>query len=152
MNQNDLFLEYNNIAKKYERIYSNMAKIFKLSDCTLWILYTLRTNEEKITQSEICNYSHQPKQTVNTALKKMESDGYIKLCYGSDHKSKQIEFTKKGIELCENTVDKIIAAECDTLLCLPEEELKAFLKLFRKYTKLLQQNMNKKIDCKKEGD
>lgn len=41
-----------------------------LSDCTFWILYALRENNARLTQSEICNFFYQPKQTVNSALKK----------------------------------------------------------------------------------
>lgn len=133
--------EFNSIIKENDDLYRGVAKALGLSDCAFWILYALREDNAVLTQSEICYALYQPKQTVNSALKKLESDGYIELLYINDRRSKQIHLTEKGIELAERTVDKVIAVEHNALSCLSDTEQEAFISLFRKYTDLLRDKM-----------
>lgn len=133
--------EFNSILKENDEIYRDIAKAFGMSDCTFWILYSIRENENPLTQSEICSLLFQAKQTVNSALKKMESDGYIELAYNDNRRSKQILLTKKGIELAKKTVDIIIMCENEALEGLTEQEHKTFIMLFRRYTSLLRNSM-----------
>lgn len=133
--------EYNGIIKENDELYRNIAKTFGLSDCTFWILYALREDDTILTQSEICNCFYQPKQTVNSALKKMESDGYIELRNINNRRSKQIYLTSKGMELAKRTVDKVIAVEQSALSGLSDTEQETFILLFRKYTDLLLEKM-----------
>ena len=67
-------LELNEIMKETDDLYRNLAKKFKMSDCMIWILYILREDDRSVTQSDICNMMYMPKQTVNSSLKKMESE------------------------------------------------------------------------------
>ena len=129
---------YNNIFKKNENIYRKFARTLGLSECSLWILYILRTEFAAPVQSEICTCLHQPKQSVNSALKKLESDGYIELAAGNDHRSKQVSLTESGIRFCEKTVDRVIEIECQALDSLSVEEQNLFFSLFQKYTDLLE--------------
>lgn len=71
----------------------------------------------------------------------MESEGYLKLEKGKDHRSKQISLTAGGIRLCERTVDRIIESERGALGRMTAEEQEMFLSLFHKYTDLLRQAM-----------
>lgn len=140
-NSTNWLSEYNGIFKETDEIYHNIAKTLGLSDCAFWILYSLRTEGDALTQSEICNTFYQPKQTVNSALKKLEQNGYIELLERSDRRRKQIRLTQKGITLAEETVDRVIGVEQKTMSGLDEAEQKAFVGLFRKYTDLLKCNM-----------
>ena len=130
--------EYNRIMKENDEVYRDLAKTLGLSESFFWILYALRA-EDAAVQSELCACMHQPKQTVNSALKKMEADGYIELTCGGNRRSKRIILTEKGDALCKRTVDKVIAIESAALNEMPEEELELFLSLFRKYTALLKE-------------
>lgn len=129
--------EYNSIVKENDELYRNIAKKMGLSDCAFWILYALREDNAELTQSEICHFFYQPKQTVNSALKKMESDGYIELHNINDRRSKQIKLTLKGIELAKGTVDRVIAVEQNAFSGLTDKEQEMFICLFQKYTDLL---------------
>lgn len=126
--------EYNAIIKENEDLYRRIAKQFGLSECTFWILYTLREENTSLTQRELCYSLSQPKQTINSALKKMETDGYLELSSGEDRRRKQIRLTKKGEVLAKETVDKVIALENRTFDTFTEREQEDFLLLFRKYT------------------
>lgn len=126
--------EYNSIMKENDNIYRVLAKRMGLSECGFWILYMLRTDYTEPVQSEICNCLYGPKQTVNSALKKMEAEGIIELIPGTDRRSKKILLTEQGTKLCENTVDRVIGIELQALNHLTEKEQEQFMTLFRKYT------------------
>lgn len=139
-NARKMLWEYNTIFKENDDIYRCAAKGLGVSDCALWILYAVRA-EENVTQKDICGTIHYPKQTVNSALKKLESEGCIVLSEMEDRRSKQISLTPKGVKLAEKTADKIVAAELAALSGLTDEERETFIELFRKYTELLKNNM-----------
>ncbi len=133
--------EFNNILKENEGIYRDIARVVGLSDSTFWILYALRDVNSGLTQSEICNELYQPKQTINSALKKMEVEGYIELSSTADRRKKQVYLTEQGVELAMKTVDLVILAERNALEKLSDIEQETFLNLFKKYTILLQDGM-----------
>ena len=133
-------LEFNEVMKENNDLYSNLAKKFKMSDCMLWILYILREENKVLTQSDICNMMYMPKQTVNSSLKKMESEGYIELLNINDKRSKQVCLTEKGVDLANNTVDIIISKENNALSKMDKEEQALFINLFKKYKDLLKES------------
>ena len=133
-------LELNEIMKETDDLYRNLAKKFKMSDCMIWILYILREDDRSVTQSDICNMMCLPKQTVNSSLKKMESEGYIELLNINDKRSKQVCLTEKGVDLANNTVDIIISKENNALSKMDKEEQALFINLFKKYKDLLKES------------
>ena len=84
----------------------------------------------------VCTVLYQPKQTVNSALKKLESEGYITLTPAGAH-TKNISLTKSGTKLCEQTVDKVIEAECAALGNMTDEESENMTALMKLYSVLL---------------
>lgn len=138
---NKVLSEYNSIIKENEEIYHKAAKSIGISNCAFWIFYMLREEDGKITQSDICDVLYQPKQTVNSALKKLSSEGYIKLVTIAGSNSKQIHFTEKGRKFAKETIDQVIACEQKALSGMDLEEQQTFFALLRKFTKLLKENM-----------
>ena len=135
-NSSKRMLEFNEVMKENNDLYSNLAKKFKMSDCMLWILYILREENKVLTQSDICNMMCIPKQTVNSSLKKMEAEGYIELLNINDKRSKQVSFTEKGLDLANNTVDIIISKENNALSKMDEKEQELLINLLRKFNDL----------------
>ncbi len=136
--------QYNAIIKENDDIYRDIARKFGLSECAFWILYYLRAEMGKPVQSEICSSLYRPKQSVNSALKKLGTDGYITLSIGGsggNRRSKRILLTSSGVKLCEETVDHIIEAERSALGALTKEEQEEFMMLFDRYTKQLKVNI-----------
>lgn len=97
--------------------------------------------EGKLTQSTVCDTFYQPKQTVNSALKKLEKEGIVELEAVAGSNGKYINFTQKGWKFAEETVLKVIASEQKALDGLSLKEQEEFFRLFRKFTKLLKENM-----------
>lgn len=133
--------EFNSIMKESDDIYRCAAKALGLPDCAFWILYTLRAETEAVTQHGICSTIYQPKQTVNSALKKLEQDNILRLTEMTDRRSKQVLLTARGLSLASRTVDLVIDAEKSALSGLTASEQETFLALFHKYTNLLKENM-----------
>ena len=136
-NSSKRMLEFNEVMKENNDLYSNLAKKFKMSDCMLWILYILREENKVLTQSDICNMMCIPKQTVNSSLKKMEAEGYIELLNINDNRTKQVKKKKKGLDLANNTVDIIISKENNALSKMDEKEQELLINLLRKFNDLL---------------
>ena len=70
-------MAYNKETKKLDDLYRSAAKNCGMAECAFWILYTLRVEEKSFTQAEICEFLVEPKQTVNSALKKLVAEGYL---------------------------------------------------------------------------
>lgn len=133
--------EYNSIIKENEGIYHRVAKKNGLSNGAFWILYMMCEEEGKLTQSAVCDTFCQPKQTVNSAIKKLEQEGFVELETVAGSHVKHINFTQKGWQFAEDTIFKVIASEQKALDGLTLKEQEEFFRLFRKFTKLLKENM-----------
>lgn len=140
-NTEEILSQYNSMFRENDEIYRSAAKMLGLPDCAFWILYSLREGNEMLTQSEVCRLICLPKQTVNSSLKKLESDGYIEFSEKRDRRRKEIKLTEKGICLAENTADKVISAEKKAFSQLSSEECEMFIKIFRRYTDSLKNNI-----------
>lgn len=143
----DILIRYNRIFKDTDKIYHNFAKSYGLSDCAFWILYLLRETDTQYTQAEICNMLSLPRQTVNSALKNMQSDGYISLTPAENNKkSKILVLTEKGEELAKSSADIVLKAEIKVLRQFSENELQLFLSLSEKYAVLLRKEYEENSD------
>ncbi|MCM1083250.1 MAG: MarR family transcriptional regulator [Clostridium sp.] len=139
-NEKALLTQYNTLYKENDEIYRIAAKTLGLSACAFWILYALR-EEEGLIQSELCHTLCLPKQTIHSALKKLENDGFIKLSSGKDRRAKYLSLTKKGTELAKETVDRVIQSELNAFAGFTDLEQQEFIRLFQKYTELLKAGM-----------
>ena len=118
----------NHRLKENDDWYQQAGKLLGLSDSTFWTLYMLYDYPEGITQSEICSMSCFPKQTINSSLKKLETEGYI---------SKKIILSSSGEELINNTIVKVRRAEHTALNSMTEQEKDALISSLDKFTQLL---------------
>lgn len=143
----DILIRYNRIFKDTDKIYHNFAKSYGLSDCAFWILYLLRETDTQYTQAEICNMLSLPRQTVNSALKNLQSEGYICLTpVENNKKSKILVLTEKGEGLAKNSADMVLKAEIKVLRQFSENELQLFLSLSEKYAVLLRKEYEENSD------
>lgn len=130
--------EYNYLFKTNDKMYRDAVKSFGISESTFWILYAIRNASEGITQREIVQHNFLPPQTINSALKKMETDGYEELRTGTDKRTKQVFLTEKGEALSAKSVDCLIAIEVQASEQLTQEEKDEFLRIFGKYISSVQ--------------
>ena len=119
-----MLLEYNRETKRLDDLYRCAAKQCGISECAFWILYTLRAEERQFTQAEICEFLIEPKQTVHSALKKLEAEGYLARTSGADLRSKRVALTEKGEQFARAWIDRVLEAEAAALCAMPEAEIR----------------------------
>lgn len=139
-----LLLQINNLIKKMDELYKNLATHYNLTDSALWIIYTIRLSEKALTQKELSSMLCMSKQTINSSLKKMIDSGLITLTSEqTNKKNKVIGLSKKGIDLAKNTADIIINAELETIETLSREKIMEFITLFNEYKEETKQQFSK---------
>lgn len=131
-------LAYNREMKTLDDLYRTAARRCGLGECAFWVLYTLRFEKTAFTQADICEFLVEPKQTVNSALKKLVSAGLLTLRTGTDLRSKQILVTEEGDKFCKVHVDPVLEAEAGSLLAMGEEDRAAILRLTKRYRTLFE--------------
>lgn len=127
----------NETWKENANIYRQMAKQMNLTDMAMWTLYTLRIEPGEMTQRRMCEFLHEPKQTINSALKKMEVDGLITLQSGSNRRTKTIHLTAAGEALARETADRVAETEQQALSQFSGEEANQLFSLMRRLNALL---------------
>lgn len=106
-------------------LYHRLARACGLPDCAFWLLYTLRSEEAPLTQTQLSEQLSLPKQTVNSALKKLEAaDGNLK--------NKRVCLTEAGEAFLRRTVDRVFGVESAAAARLTEEERSALVALSQK--------------------
>ncbi len=120
------------VSNQYEREIIRITREYQLkhniSDTAFWILYTLHENESRMTQTDICYCLYAPRQSTNSALKKLEADGLVeKIFVSGNQKSKYIVLTQRGQRLAEEVVKPMKCAEQKTFDSFTQEEIEIFL-------------------------
>lgn len=92
--------EFNEADKEMNIIYHRLARHYRLSDSVFWVLYLLGEARGPMTQTKLCSALFLSKQTVNSALKKLESRGYLRMeSMSGDRRNKLLSLTARGEEL-----------------------------------------------------
>ena len=141
-NAYQMLIAFNRETKKLDDVYRSAAKSCGISECAFWILYTLRVEEKSFTQAEICEFLIEPKQTVNSALKKLEAEGYLTLSVGADQRSKRVCLTEKGERFVKAHIDRVPEAEAAALGAMTAAERDALIRLTGRYRALFAQKLN----------
>lgn len=119
-------------------VYHEMAVKMGLSDSAMSILYTICDRGESCLLKEICRQSGISKQTVNSAIRKLEQEGIVYL-KSADSKNKYVCLTDRGKEFAQGTVIRLIKAENDIFASWPKEDVDRYLELTEKYLKDLRE-------------
>jgi len=142
-------MQLNQIYKENEEIYHGLATYFGLSDSALWLLYSLHEASVPYTQAEICSTWSISKQTIHSALKGLETAGYIQMEYSvQNRKSKQIILTPAGKVLVQKTVGPIVEAEKQALCGLSDDERMLLVSLSQRHLECLKREMKQITESK----
>ena len=144
-NLEEQYNHFNYLYKRLDDKYSTLASIYGISDCAMWILYAMRENDNKqLTQTEVAKGLYMSRQSVSSAIKKLEKDGLITLeKQKGNEKNKILHLTEQGKTLAQKTDDKIIKSERSAFQSLKEKERESFIKLTKKYVDSLLTNLDK---------
>ena len=131
-----MLLAFNAAMKHVDDVYRRAVRQYGLFECAFWILYTLRV-ERPYTQARLCEFLHEPKQTVNSALKKLEAEGFLVLSAGDDQRSKRVCLTEKGEQLARTCADRVAEAEARAIGSMSPDDRAALIRLTELYGTLL---------------
>ena len=120
------------LISETDAIYHEATLKLGLTDSAMSVLYTICLFDGECSLRDIIAYSGIPKQTVNSALRKLEEEGIVYL-EGMDGKKKRACLTEEGKRTAERTVVKLIEIENGILASWPREELEWYLELTERY-------------------
>ena len=122
----------NYLTSELESLYHQASIKFGICDSESIVLYSLLDAETDCLLSDIYKYSGVSKQTINSAIRKLESKEMIRLI-PINGKSKLVSFTEKGRAFADKTVARLIDAELDAFEDWTEDEMKAHLNSMERY-------------------
>lgn len=128
----------NYLIAQTDEVYHIIALHLGLSDSEMMVLYVLTDTGGECPLPCLLQQTGLSKQTVNSALRKLEADGSICLRM-ADRKSKIVCLTESGKIYAARTAGRLLAAENEIYGAWPKEELEAYLRLTEKYLKELRE-------------
>ena len=130
--------------KQFDALYREAGIRFGMSDCTMWVLYFLISSDELITQQDLIEKMLFPKQTINSAVVKLEKEGYVNLhTIPTAGNRKIIMLTQKGRDLTNETVRRLLRAELLAVNNMGSERIYKFIKLYTELFEALKEEFEK---------
>lgn len=117
---------FNFLMSKIDVVYHEVALRLGITDSSMLILYALCSNNGECMLGDII--SGASKQTINSALCKLEADKIIYLETFNGRK-KKVYLTEKGKEFVKDTVLRVIKVENDIFSSWSDEERKIYIGL-----------------------
>lgn len=139
----------NYLTAEIDAAYHDAAKKMGISDSAMQILYAVCNYGEPCPLREVTRLLGISKQTINSALRKLESEGILYLKpFGL--KKKMIYLTPLGKSLAQQTVLRLIEIENEILDSWSKEDQEIYVSLMKRFL----DQFNEKIDRleKKEED
>ena len=128
------------LTSEIDGLYHTAAVQVGITDSILYVFYTMLVEGGSRPLSDIYKLSGMSRQTVNSAVRKLEAGGYITLT-ASGGRSKNVQFTDSGRDYAERTAGRIIAAERrifdqwdDSVIDYYIKMLEEFISAFKKGT------------------
>lgn len=124
----------NDLICETDAAYHEASVRLGIADSVMQILYTICRGEEQGSCSiqEIRRRTGISKQTLNSALRKLENEDVLYLAQG-DGRKKKICLTAEGERKARETAGRLIQAEDEILSSWTEEEIEIYLKLTERY-------------------
>ena len=132
--------QFNRLFRESNKLYHNLAVKLSLSDSAITILYMLCQLGDGCLQKDICEQSCNSKQTINSAIRKLESENIVFLeKHGG--KAKIVCLTDEGRAYTKQTAGKLFEAECSAFRDWSEEEIRLYLRLIEKHSATLRKQI-----------
>lgn len=142
LKQSQQLRRFNYLLGEQDAVYHAMSLHFGISDSISMILYALYGEGGALPIADIIRLYGLTKQTVNSALRRLEAEGKVTLESVSG-RSKRVRLTAEGDAFCEKTVAQIIAAENEVLASWSKEESEQYLALTERFIKQMKEKSEK---------
>lgn len=136
---------YNYLAGEIEAAYHEMSLALEISDSAMIVLYAVCDQGDSCLLRDICRNFGVSKQTVNSALRKLEAEGVVYM-ESAGMKNKRVCLTEKGKLVADRTARRMMEAEDGVFASWPREDVEKYLEL----TELFLQGFKEKCSEIKE--
>ena len=123
---------YNYLVGEIDATYHEMSTKLGLSDSVMRILYTICDNGTDCPLQKICRLTGLSKQTINSSLRKLESEGIIYL-EPLGPRNKNVCLTQSGKRMAQKTTGQILALENAIFASWPAEDMEQYIALTENY-------------------
>lgn len=132
----------NYLTSELQSIYHQSSVKLGISDSVSTVLYAIYDAGEACLLSDIYKNSGISKQTINSAVRGLETDGIL---YLEQHtgRSKKVILTDKGKLYVKHTVARLYQAEVDAFDSWTEGEISTHLQFLEKYVECLRQQIER---------
>jgi DNA-binding MarR family transcriptional regulator len=127
-----VMMRVNCLASDLDNLYHQAAQKLGISDSVLFLLYVVCENSGRCPLADIRTATGMTKQTLNSALRRLENDGVVTLAQHSG-RSKIVCLTETGVEYAEKTVMRLFNAESSVFKSWLPDEISTYLKLMERY-------------------
>lgn len=122
----------NYLHSEIDALYHLSSRKLGISDSESIVMYAICDLGEGCMLSDIYKSSGVRKQTVNSAIRALETKGVL-LLERADGRSKRVRLTDRGREFERNTAARLLQAELDAFDDWTEDEIGALIRLTEKY-------------------
>ena len=123
---------YNHLLSEMDAAYHDMSLKLGISDSAMIVLYTICNKGDRCQLQDICRLSGVSKQTINSAIRKLETEGMVVL-QPVGTKQKMVCLTEKGKQLAQNTAVRMMKAENEILASWPKQDVSQYLELTERF-------------------
>ncbi|MDE6993469.1 MAG: MarR family transcriptional regulator [Lachnospiraceae bacterium] len=136
---------YNYLVGEIDAAYHEISTNLGLSDSVMRILYTICDNGADCPLQKICRLTGLSKQTINSALRKLEKEGFIYL-EPLGPKNKNVCLTDTGKHMAKQTACQVLAMENEIFASWPPEDVERYIELTEAYLRDLRNHAGKPAD------
>lgn len=135
---------FNSLLNETDQVYHEAALAMGLSDSAMWVLYALWEGEGSLPLRQLCGTCGLTKQTVNSALRKLEGAGALYL-EPLTPREKRVALTEAGRSLAAETAGRVMAAENAVYARWDPEDVGKYLELTERYVRQLREELRKEL-------
>ncbi len=129
---------FNLLIQEVNAAYHTISRKLDMTDSAFTVIYIMYENGGSCPLNEIIKTTGISKQTVNSALRRLEADESVYLERAGGN-SKTVHFTEKGRELAEATVRKIRDEENAVFDSWTETEREMYFRLTERYAEQMKE-------------
>lgn len=133
---------FNYIATEIDAAYHKAAQKLGITDSAMMILYFVCDNGGSRMLSDICRLSGVSKQTINSALRKLETEGIVTL-NASGGKKKTVTLTEAGKEYAREKVLPIMRIENEIFSEWTKQQREMYLSLTQSFLDSFKEKISK---------
>lgn len=133
---------FNHLFNETTQAYHDASVRLGLSHSMMQILYTVYDcgDGRRCPLRDVCVQTGISKQTINSALRKLEGEGIARL-EQTGGKRKDVCLTEKGLALAQRTVARIMEVEDGVFASWQPEDVETYLTLTQRYLTAFRQGI-----------